>query len=108
MGAEHQVPHQQSSTEDVLPAAAEEVQPAKDNDGALLHCHHQVHPHLWYAAATAKDKSRLQRIIRYAEKVTGCKLLSLGDLHSSRALKRTGKMVAVPSRSLSGPNPPAT
>ena len=26
--------------EDVLPTAAEEIQPAKDNDGALLHSHH--------------------------------------------------------------------
>src|SRR4029434_6388022 len=46
VGAEHQLPHQKSSTEDVLSAAAEEVQPAKDNDGALLHLHHRVHPHL--------------------------------------------------------------
>ena len=41
MGAEHQIPHQKSTTEDVLHTTAEEVQPAKDDDGALLH-----HPHL--------------------------------------------------------------
>lgn len=29
-----------------LPTAAEEVQSAKVSDGALLHCRHQVHPHL--------------------------------------------------------------
>ena len=46
VGAEHQLPHQKSSTEDVLSAAAEEVQPAKDNDGPLLHLHHRVHPPL--------------------------------------------------------------
>src|SRR4029434_8299781 len=46
VGAEHQLPHQKSSTEDVLPAEAEEVQPAKGKDGALLHLHHRVHPHL--------------------------------------------------------------
>ncbi|KAK9524364.1 hypothetical protein VZT92_016764 [Zoarces viviparus] len=34
----------------------------------------------WYAAATAKDKGRLQRIIRSAEKVIGCNLPSLQDL----------------------------
>ena len=28
------------NTEHVLPMAAEEIQPAKDNDGALLHSHH--------------------------------------------------------------------
>ena len=43
MGAEHQIPHQKSSTDDVLLAAAEEVQPAKDDDGALQHCHQRVH-----------------------------------------------------------------
>ena len=41
-------PHQESPADDVLPAAAEENKPAKDNDGALLHRHHQVHPHLFY------------------------------------------------------------
>ena len=52
---------------------------------------------VWYAAATAKDKGRLQRIIRSAEKVIGCNLPSLQDLHSSRTLRRAGKIVADPS-----------
>ena len=30
----------ESPAEDVLPVAAEEIQPAKDNDGALLLLHH--------------------------------------------------------------------
>ncbi len=52
---------------------------------------------IWYAAATVKDRSRLQRIIRSAEKVIGCNLPSLQDLHASRTLKRAGKIVADPS-----------
>jgi len=44
--AEHQSHHQKGPAEDILPAAAKEVQPAKDNDAALLHRHHWVHPHL--------------------------------------------------------------
>ncbi|KAK0131206.1 putative RNA-directed DNA polymerase from transposon BS [Merluccius polli] len=43
---------------------------------------------IWYAAATAKDKGRLQRVIRSAEKVTGCNLPSLQDLYTSRTLRR--------------------
>ena len=43
---------------------------------------------IWYAAATAKDKSRLQRIIRTAEKVIGC------ILPTSRTLRRARKIVA--------------
>ncbi len=42
-------------------------------------------------AATAKDKGRLQRIIRSAEKVFGCNLPSLQDLYASRTL-RVGKI----------------
>ncbi|KAK0148950.1 hypothetical protein N1851_010634 [Merluccius polli] len=42
---------------------------------------------IWYAAATAKDKGRLQRVIRSAEK----------DLYTSRTLRRAGKIVADPS-----------
>ena len=52
---------------------------------------------IWYAAAPAKDKRRLQRIIRSAEKVIGCNLPSLQDLYASRTLRRAGKIVADPS-----------
>ena len=52
---------------------------------------------IWYTAATAKDKSRLQRIIRSAEKVMGCNLTSLQDLYASRTRRRAGKIVADPS-----------
>ena len=49
---------------------------------------------VWYAAATAKDKSRLQRIIRTAEKVIGCNLPTLEDLQTSRTLRQARKIVA--------------
>ena len=52
---------------------------------------------IWYAAATVKDRSRLQRIIRYAEKVIGCNLPSLQDLHASRTLRRARKIMLDPS-----------
>ncbi|KAK0134503.1 hypothetical protein N1851_029887 [Merluccius polli] len=50
-----------------------------------------------YAAATAKDKGRLQRIIHSAEKVIGCNLPSLQELYASRTLRRAGTIVANPS-----------
>ena len=49
---------------------------------------------IWYAAATAKDKDRLQRIIRHSEKAIGCNLPSLQDLYASRIRRRAGKIVA--------------
>ncbi|KAG7482031.1 hypothetical protein JOB18_011216 [Solea senegalensis] len=49
------------------------------------------------AAATAKDKGRLQRVIRSAEKVIGCNLPSLQVLFASRTLRRAGKIMADPS-----------
>src|SRR4029434_7651150 len=52
---------------------------------------------VWYAAATANDKGRLQRIILSAEKVIGCNLPFLQDLFTSRTLRRAGKIVADPS-----------
>ncbi|KAF7645581.1 hypothetical protein LDENG_00201770 [Lucifuga dentata] len=36
----HQLPHQESPAEDVLPVAVEEIQPANGYDGSLLHRHH--------------------------------------------------------------------
>ncbi len=47
-----------------------------------------------YAAATAKDKGRLQHIIHSAEKVIGCNLPYRNELHASRTLKRAGKIAA--------------
>lgn len=52
---------------------------------------------VWYAAATVKDKGRLQRIIRSAERVIGCNLPSLCALHTSRSLRRAAKIEADPS-----------
>ncbi len=52
---------------------------------------------IWDAAATTKDKGRVQHIIRSAERVTGCNLPSLHELHASRTLKRAGKIVVEPS-----------
>ena len=49
---------------------------------------------IWYAATTAKDKIRVQRIIRTAEKVIGCNLPTLEYLHTSRTLRRARKIVA--------------
>lgn len=37
---EHQLPNKEGAAEDILPMAAEEVQPAKFNNGTPLHCYH--------------------------------------------------------------------
>ena len=52
---------------------------------------------IWFAASTAKDKGRLQRIIRSPEKVIGCDPPALLDLFHSRTSKRAGKITADPS-----------
>ncbi|KAM4620420.1 olfactory receptor 8I2-like [Polymixia lowei] len=51
----------------------------------------------WFPAATVKDKTRLQRVIRSAERVIGCPLPSLESLYNSRALRRVRKIMADPS-----------
>uniref|UniRef100_A0A3B4GQJ3 Reverse transcriptase domain-containing protein n=1 Tax=Pundamilia nyererei TaxID=303518 RepID=A0A3B4GQJ3_9CICH len=52
---------------------------------------------VWYAGATIRDKQRLQRVVRSAEKVIGCKLPSLQDLYTSRTLRRAARISADPS-----------
>lgn len=42
----HQLPHQESTPEDVLLTSAKEVQPAHPSVGALLLCCCGAHPHL--------------------------------------------------------------
>ncbi|KAK7898229.1 hypothetical protein WMY93_019082 [Mugilogobius chulae] len=52
---------------------------------------------VWYAGATVRDRHRLQRIVRSAEKVIGCSLPSLHDLYVSRTRGRAGRIAADPS-----------
>ncbi|MCJ8742895.1 hypothetical protein PDJAM_G00087510 [Pangasius djambal] len=52
---------------------------------------------IWFAAATARDKAKLQRIIHSAEKVIGCSLPSLPDLYISRTRRRAARIAADPS-----------
>jgi len=42
---------------------------------------------IWYAAATTKDKGRLQPVIGSADEVQGANCLFLQDLHASRTLR---------------------
>ena len=42
----------------------------------------------WYAGCSAADKRALQRVINTAQKITGCSLLTLEDIASSRYLSR--------------------
>ena len=51
----------------------------------------------WYAGATARDRLRLQRVVRAAEKVTGCRLPSIQDQYISRTQRRAGRITADPS-----------
>ena len=70
-GAEHQLPRPESPAED------EEIQPAKDNDGARLLLHHWVHPRLLHhhLVRCCRHQGRGQT----AEKVIGGNLPSLQE-----------------------------
>ncbi|KAK3569434.1 hypothetical protein QTP86_030061 [Hemibagrus guttatus] len=52
---------------------------------------------VWFAAATARDKAKLQHVIHSAEKVIGCSLPSLQELYVSRSRRRAAKIAADPS-----------
>ena len=51
---------------------------------------------IWFPATAAKDKARLQRVIRSAERVIGCPLPPLEALFKSRTLRRARKILADP------------
>ncbi|XP_056880106.1 uncharacterized protein LOC130520393 isoform X1 [Takifugu flavidus] len=64
---------------------------------------------VWFAGATARDRLRLQRVVRAAEKVIGCRLPSIQDLYISRTRRRAGRITADPSHpghGLFSPPPP--
>ncbi|TWW71608.1 Transposon TX1 uncharacterized 149 kDa protein ORF 2 [Takifugu flavidus] len=73
----------------------EEAQTASQDVGAVLYGHHRVlltsSITVWYAGATARDRLRLQRVVRAAEKVIGCRLPSIQDLYISRTRRRAGR-----------------
>ncbi|TWW69358.1 hypothetical protein D4764_18G0001640 [Takifugu flavidus] len=52
---------------------------------------------VWYAGATVRDRLRLQRVVRAAEKVIGCRLPSILDLYISRTRRCAGQITANPS-----------
>ncbi|KAK3548937.1 hypothetical protein QTP70_021683 [Hemibagrus guttatus] len=52
---------------------------------------------VWFAAATARDKAKLQRVIHSAETVIGYSLPSLQELYISRSQRRAAKIAADPS-----------
>ncbi|KAK3520977.1 hypothetical protein QTP86_031267 [Hemibagrus guttatus] len=63
---------------------------------------------VWFAAATARDKAKLQRVIHSAEKVIGCSLPSLQELYVSRSQRCAAKIAAdplIPEMNSFGPSP---
>ncbi|XP_051931249.1 uncharacterized protein LOC127607160 isoform X1 [Hippocampus zosterae] len=48
---------------------------------------------VWFGAATKKDKTRLQRTVRTAEKIIGTTLPTLEDLHTARIQTRAEKIL---------------
>ncbi|TWW68283.1 hypothetical protein D4764_19G0000810 [Takifugu flavidus] len=46
---------------------------------------------VWFAGAIVRDKLRLQRVVRAAEKVIGCRLPSIQDLYISRTRRCAGR-----------------
>lgn len=51
----------------------------------------------WFSATAARDLRKLQRVIRFTERVIGCPLPSLESLYISRALRRVRRIMAHPS-----------
>ncbi|KAK3525679.1 hypothetical protein QTP70_004898 [Hemibagrus guttatus] len=48
---------------------------------------------VWYTICTVAQRKALQRVINTAQKIIGCPLLTLEELHSSRCLKKTQNII---------------
>ncbi|KAI4873925.1 hypothetical protein NFI96_030145 [Prochilodus magdalenae] len=52
---------------------------------------------IWFGSSTSQERTKLQRIIRTAERIIGCNLPSLQQIYTSRVRKRAGKITSDPS-----------
>ncbi|XP_029964610.1 alpha-(1,3)-fucosyltransferase 4-like [Salarias fasciatus] len=52
---------------------------------------------VWYTSCTVAQRTSLQRIINMAQKITGCPLLTLEELHHYRCLRKARKITQDPS-----------
>lgn len=94
------LPHQDGTTDNVLLVAAEAVQPAKDNDGSpLLHIIESIliFFSVWHAPAIIRDKCRWQHVNHCSERLIGCHLPSLQELHAFGTWRWARKVAADPS-----------
>ncbi|KAK3505856.1 hypothetical protein QTP70_019506, partial [Hemibagrus guttatus] len=48
---------------------------------------------VWYTSCTVAQRKALQRVINMAQKITGCPLLTLEELHSSSCLKEAQNII---------------
>lgn len=82
-----------SSEDSVLPAVTQEVWPARGAAGHLLQCHYSFCPvhinHCEVGLSNKQDWARLQRTIRYAERIIRAELLSTQDLHRKGEVKNS-------------------
>ncbi|XP_061633141.1 uncharacterized protein LOC133479775 [Phyllopteryx taeniolatus] len=102
VGDQHQLRPQKGPAEDVLPAASEKARPATGAAETVLHSGHRISHRtgssitVWFGAATKKDKLRLQRTIKTAERIVGTPLPTLEDLHAARTKTRACKILSDP------------
>ncbi len=54
----------------------------------LLYCNT-----VWFSHCTEAERQRLQRVVRAAERIIGCPLPSLKDIHTSRCLSRAQAII---------------
>ncbi|KAI4876673.1 hypothetical protein NFI96_027140, partial [Prochilodus magdalenae] len=94
-----QLHHQESPTEDVLPASAEEVQHVPGADVHIDHIVHTIESILsscitsWFGNCTASDRQSLQRVVRTAEKIIGVSLPTIMDIYTTRCIRKATSIV---------------
>ena len=51
----------------------------------------------WYGSCTDRNRKAMRRVVRTAEKITGCELPSMEDLYTQRCLKKSLRIIEDPT-----------
>ncbi len=93
MELHHQHHRQESTSASLLPTEVEAGRTGILSPHLLLQMCCGEHPHLlhrvWHSSCTVVDKKALQRVVKLAQRISGCSLPAISDLYTSRCLRKS-------------------
>ncbi len=113
LGSKHSRVGEESSAETLLSEGSQEEQHPSKSAGVLLWLLYREHLTyclcVWFSSCTVAQRKALQGVRKVTQKIVGCPLPSLEELHSSRCLKKAQNILqdsSHPGHNLFGLLPP--